>query len=59
MSERLARVEAQEPHTNKALLRIETSVERLNGHLSKGVWIVLALFITAVFGLIRNGSIPL
>jgi len=59
MSERLARVEAQEPHTNKALLRIETSVERLNGHLSKGVWIILGLFITAVFGLIRSGSIPI
>ncbi len=58
MRERVANLEAQQPHINAALLRIETNVEKLAGHLTKAMWIVLALFIGAVWRLVAIGAIP-
>lgn len=48
LKERIVNLEAQQPHINAALGRIERMVEKLNGHLVKAIWIVIALFLAAV-----------
>lgn len=53
---RVVNLEAQTPHINAALLRIERSVDRLNGHISKAVWAVLLLFLGAVFKYAMDGG---
>lgn len=58
LRERVTNIEAQQPHITAMLLRIEKNVERLNGHIVKAVWVILALFLTAVWKLIANGTIP-
>lgn len=59
LRERVTNLEAQQPHTAAALIRIEKNVDRLNGHLSKAVWILVGLFLTAVWGVVIKGGIPL
>lgn len=59
LSERVVNLEAQQPHISGTLVRIEKNVERLNGHLSKAVWIILALFLTALWGLVVRGNLPI
>lgn len=70
LKERVVNLEAQQPHISAALARIERdgkdawerieiSIGRLNGHLSKGVWIIVALFLTAIWRLVQSGGIPL
>lgn len=59
LRERVTNIEAQQPHITSALLRIEKNVERLNGHIVKAVWVILALFLTALWRLIANGQLPL
>ncbi len=56
LTERVANLEAQRPHIDASLARIERSVERLNGHIVKAIWIIIALFITAVWRVISAGS---
>lgn len=58
LKERVATLEAQRPHIDDALERIEKSVERLNGHIVKAIWIILGLFITAVWRVATTGAIP-
>lgn len=69
LKERVVNMEAQQPHMNAALVRIEANMlahknetkealSTLNGHLSKAVWVILALFLTAVWRLVATGSIP-
>lgn len=58
LRERVVNLEAQRPHVEAALVRIEKNIERLNGHLSKAVWIVLGLFLTALWGLVIRGNLP-
>lgn len=69
LKERVVNLEAQQPHMNAALVRIERNIsdhkedmknalKTLNGHLSKAVWVILALFITALWRLVATGSIP-
>lgn len=58
LKERVVNLEAQQPHINAALTRIEKSVEKLTGHVSKGVWIVLGLFIVAIWKLVLAGKLP-
>jgi peptidoglycan hydrolase CwlO-like protein len=48
VKERVVNLEAQNPHINAALLRVEKGIDRLNGHIVKVVWAVLAIFITVV-----------
>lgn len=58
LKERVVNLEAQNPHINAALIRIEQMVERLNGHLVKAIWAVFALFLAAVVQFtIRGGWI--
>lgn len=57
LRERVTNLEAQQPHTVAALARIETSVNKLNGHVSKAVWIILALFLTAVWKVAVTGNL--
>lgn len=58
LTARVINLEAQGPHIDAALDRIEKSVDRLNSHLVKAIWIVLALFITALWRIVSTGSIP-
>jgi tetrahydromethanopterin S-methyltransferase subunit B len=58
LKERVANLEAQQPHINAALTRIEKSVEKLAGHVSKGVWVILGLFIVALWKMILAGHVP-
>ena len=55
---RVVHLEAQQPHTSAALARIEKSVERLNGYLSKAAWMIFGLFFVALWRLVSNGSVP-
>lgn len=69
LKERVVTLEAQNPHINSALARIEKNIsdhkadmssalKTLNGHLSKAVWVILGLFLTALWKLITSGAIP-
>jgi len=55
---RVVRLEAQGPHIDAMLARIEKSVDALKDYMSKAIWIILGLFITALWRLISNGSLP-
>lgn len=57
MKERVVTLEAQQPHINAALIRIETSVDKLNGHLSKLIWLAAALFVAAGVKFILAGGL--
>lgn len=58
LSGRVVNLEAQRPHTDASLARIEKSVERLNGHIVKGIWIIVGLFITALWRVATTTGIP-
>lgn len=58
LKERVVNLEAQQPHINAALTRIEKSVEKLSSHVSKGVWVILGLFIVSLWKMILAGHIP-
>lgn len=58
LKERVVNLEAQSPHINAALTRIEKGVDRTNGHLIKAVWIVLAMFFAALWKMATSGMIP-
>lgn len=55
---RLVDLEAQRPHMADTLQRIEKSIDRLNGHLVRAVWIVLGLFIAALWRIVSTGGLP-
>lgn len=55
---RIVDLEAQRPHMADTLQRIERSVDRLNGHIARAVWIILGLFIAAVWRMVATGSLP-
>lgn len=59
IKERVVNLEAQNPHINAALTRIESMVGRLNGHLVKGIWAVVLLFLAAVFKFVISGGLSL
>lgn len=56
LKERVVKLEAQVPHTNESLARIEKSVEKINGHIVKAIWMIVALFIGVVFQFTVNGG---
>lgn len=58
LKERVVNLEAQVPHINASLARIEKLVEKISGHMSRGAWAIIALFIAAVWKLITSGAIP-
>ncbi|MHB0785569.1 hypothetical protein [Bradyrhizobium sp. 5.13L] len=58
LKERVVSLEAQRPHIDAALSRIERNVEKLNGHVSKGVWAILGLFIVALWKMVIAGHVP-
>lgn len=58
LKERVVNLEAQRPHIDAALSRIERNVEKLNGHVSKGVWAILGLFLVALWKMVVAGHIP-
>ncbi len=58
LKERVVNLEAQIPHINSSLGRIEKLVEKVNGHMTRGAWAIITLFIAAVWKLITSGAIP-
>jgi len=56
LKERVVNLEAQQPHTAAALGRIERSVDKLNGHISKAIWLVIALFLAVVVKFTVDGG---
>lgn len=56
LKERVVTLEAQVPHTNASLVRIEKSVDKLNGHIVKAIWLILAMFIGIVFNFAVKGG---
>lgn len=56
LKDRVVKLEAQVPHTNESLLRIEKSVDKLNGHIVKAIWLVIALFVGVVFQFAIRGG---
>jgi len=59
LKERVVNLEAQQPHISAALVRIEDGVKGLYGHLSKAIWIVVALLIAACAKFILSGGLNL
>ena len=56
LKERVVTLEAQVPHTNAMLERIEKSVERINSHILKAIWLVFALAVGVVFKFAISGG---
>ncbi|MCA1365111.1 hypothetical protein I6F14_33110 [Bradyrhizobium sp. IC3069] len=56
MKERVVLLEAQQPHIKQSLERIETSVDKLNGYLSRLIWLAVALFVAAAAKFILAGG---
>lgn len=52
LKERVVSLEAQQPHINAALLRIEGSVEKLANRIGKALWAVVAIVLTPLAGLL-------
>lgn len=59
LKERVVTLEAQTPHINAALVRIEKSVEKLNGHLSKVIWTVAAAVLVALAKFVISGGLAI
>lgn len=56
VQERVTVLEAQTPHINAALQRIQNGVAKLNGHIVKAIWIVFAMFLAMVFKFAMAGG---
>lgn len=52
LRERVVNLEAQQPHINAALLRIESSVEKMVTKMDRAKWAVLAPVITLLVGVV-------
>jgi predicted nuclease with TOPRIM domain len=61
LKERVVNLEAQQPHINAALARIEGSVDKLANRIGKAIWAVLTpvivLVVGVVFKIIVSGSL--
>lgn len=57
MKERVVTLEAQQPHINAALTRIEKSVDKINGHLSRVIWVGAGALILAAAKFIIGGGL--
>lgn len=49
-------LEAQVPHVADTLQRIEKSIEKINGHFVKAIWLVFALVVGVVFNFAVRGG---
>ena len=60
LRERVVNLEAQQPHINAALMRIEGSVDKLAAKIGKAFWIVAtplaAIVVGILFKLISTGA---
>ena len=56
LRERVVTLEAQVPHTNATLDRIEKSVDKINGHIVKAIWLIFAMFMGLVFQFTASGG---
>ena len=59
LRERVVTLEVQVPHTNQTLDRIEKSVDKINGHIVRAIWLIFALFMGLVFQFTVNGGFKL
>lgn len=56
VKDRVTILETNMPHINSALARIQGGVDRLNGHISKGVWAIFLLFLAVVVKFTVDGG---
>lgn len=56
LRDRVVKLEAQVPHTNDMLQRIEKSVEKINSHFVKAIWLVFVLVVGVVFNFAIRGG---
>lgn len=56
MKERVVKLEAQVPHTNAMLDRIEKSVDKINSHFVKAIWLVVVLVVGVVVNFALKGG---
>ncbi len=56
MKDRVTIMETQTPYIKESLLRIEKSVDALNGYVAKAIWAVIILFIGLVFKFTVDGG---
>lgn len=54
---RVTILETTVPHINASLMRIEQSVQKLAGHLSKAMWVFIAAILLAVAKFIIGGGL--
>ncbi|EJZ17409.1 hypothetical protein NE852_12825 [Rhizobium sp. Pop5] len=61
LKERVVNLEAQHPHINAALARIEGSVDKLTNRIGRAIWAVvtpvIVLAVGAGFKIIASGSL--
>lgn len=57
LKNRVTVLETTVPHINASLIRIEQSVAKLAGHLSKAMWIFLAAVLVALAKFILGGGL--
>lgn len=56
LRDRTVKLEAEVPHTNEMLREIKKSVEKINGHFVKAIWLVFALVVGVVFNFAVRGG---
>lgn len=56
MKERVVLLEAQQPHIRQIAGANRTSVDKLNGRLSRLIWLAVALFVAAAAKFILAGG---
>lgn len=56
VKDRVTIMETQTPYIKESLLRIEKSVDALNGYVAKAIWAVIILFIGLVFKFTVDGG---
>lgn len=56
LKERVVKLEAEGPHIAQALERIEKSVDKINSHFVKAIWLVVALVVGVVVNFALRGG---
>lgn len=57
VKDRVTILETNMPHINSALTRIQGGVEKLNGHISKGVWAIVVLILAVIVKFVVEGGL--
>jgi hypothetical protein len=55
---RLVHIEAQDPHINATLARMERTIDGLKSSLMRVVWLLVAMAVGTLWKIITDGNIP-